>query len=423
MIDQIKPNVLIVDDDESICKTLSAILTAEGYQTTTANGAKEALEKAANQFFNIALLDIKLPDMDGTQLLAKLQEIAPKTKKIIVTGYPSLKNAVEALNFGADSYIMKPIDPSELLKTIKAKLIVQQNDEAITRRKLTEWVQMQSRKSGSSFQVFLEQTSCDLVDFGLTKTQAKIYVTLVSLGVASASEVAALSKIRREEVYRIIPELEKRGIISRKLQTPRKFAVANPETAIEILTKTKLEAMRDEIDKVERKRTEIVSKLKAIELPVKQNAASIEVISQRNQAHARLTEIAQNARKYLDIAAKLENLILVYSNRPKNVTDRIIKKVKMRIITESHGYEGLAKELVTASEANGNSVELRFVERLPFSLIIADDTEAMWGEGQPKTEDFPVFWANDPTQIAILKMSFENLWNESTDKRLSKKTE
>ncbi|HJX02510.1 MAG TPA: response regulator, partial [Candidatus Bathyarchaeia archaeon] len=95
MIDQIKPNVLIVDDDESICKTLSAILTAEGYQTTTANGAKEALEKAANQFFNIALLDIKLPDMDGTQLLAKLQEIAPKTKKIIVTGYPSLKNAVE----------------------------------------------------------------------------------------------------------------------------------------------------------------------------------------------------------------------------------------------------------------------------------------------------------------------------------------
>ena len=423
MIDQIKPNVLIVDDDESICKTLSAILTAEGYQTTTANGAKEALEKAANQFFNIALLDIKLPDMDGTQLLAKLQEIAPKTKKIIVTGYPSLKNAVEALNFGADSYIMKPIDPSELLKTIKAKLIVQQNDEAITRRKLTEWVQMQSRKSGSSFQVFLEQTSRDLVDFGLTKTQAKIYVTLVSLGVASASEVAALSKIRREEVYRIIPELEKRGIISRKLQTPRKFAVANPETAIEILTKTKLEAMRDEIDKVERKRTEIVSKLKAIELPVKQNAASIEVISQRNQAHARLTEIAQNARKYLDIAAKLENLILVYSNRPKNVTDRIIKKVKMRIITESHGYEGLAKELVTASEANGNSVELRFVERLPFSLIIADDTEAMWGEGQPTTEDFPVFWANDPTQIAILKMSFENLWNESTDKRLSKKTE
>ena len=422
MIDQIKPNVLIVDDDESICKTLSAILTAEGYQTTTANGAKEALEKAANQFFNIALLDIKLPDMDGTQLLAKLQEIAPKTKKIIVTGYPSLKNAVEALNFGADSYIMKPIDPSELLKTIKAKLIVQQNDEAITRRKLTEWVQMQSRKSGSSFQVFLEQTSRDLVDFGLTKTQAKIYVTLVSLGVASASEVAALSKIRREEVYRIIPELEKRGIISRKLQTPRKFAVANPETAIEILTKTKLEAMRDEIDKVERKRTEIVSKLKAIELPVKQNAASIEVISQRNQAHARLTEIAQNARKYLDIAAKLENLILVYSNRPKNVTDRIIKKVKMRIITESHGYEGLAKELVTESEANGNSVELRFVERLPFSLIIADDTEAMWGEGQPTTEDFPVFWANDPTQIAILKMSFENLWNESANKHLSKKT-
>jgi len=72
---------------------------------------------------------------------------------------------------------------------------------------------------------------------------------------------------------------------------------------------------------------------------------------------------------------------------------------------------------VAASKTGGNSVELRFVERLPFSLIIADDAEAMWGEGQPAIEDFPVFfWANDPMQIAILKMSFENLWNGSATK-------
>ena len=417
MIDQTKPHVLIVDDDESICKTLSAILNAEGYQTTTANTAKEALEKTANQFFNIVLLDIKLPDIDGIQLLAKLQEVSPQTKKIIVTGYPSLKNAVEALNFGADSYLMKPIDPSELLKSIKAKLAVQQTDEKIIRRKLNEWVQTQSLKSGSNFQAFLEQTACELTDFGLTKTQAKIFITLISLGVASASEIAALSKIRREEVYRIIPELEKRGIITRKIQTPRKFAVTNPETAIKILIKTKFDAMKEEINKVERKRAEIVSRLRTIELPVEKSVASIEVISQRNQVYARLTEIAQNAKKYLDMAAKLENLILVYSNRSRNLTDHILRKVKIRIITESHGYEGLAKELVAASKTSGNSVELRFVERLPFSLIIADDAEAMWGEGQPATEDFPAsFWANDPMQIAILKMSFENLWNGSATK-------
>jgi hypothetical protein len=175
--------------------------------------------------------------------------------------------------------------------------------------------------------------------------------------------------------------------------------------------------MKEEINKVERKRAEIVSRLRTIELPVEKSVASIEVISQRNQVYARLTEIAQNAKKYLDMAAKLENLILVYSNHSRNLTDHILRKVKIRIITESHGYEGLAKELVAASKTSGNSVELRFVERLPFSLIIADDAEAMWGEGQPATEDFPVFfWANDPMQIAILKMSFENLWNGSATK-------
>jgi DNA-binding NtrC family response regulator len=263
------PHILIVDDDECICKTLSAILQSEGYQTACATTAKEAIEKTKTQFFNLALLDIKLPDMEGTQLLAKLQEITPETIKIMITGYPSLKNAVEALNFGADSYIMKPIDPAELIKTIKNKLEAQKQTEKISKEKLATWIQSQARKAQTSnFQEFLEETATELTHFGLTKTQAKIYVTLLALGVASASEIAALSKIRREEIYRIIPELEKHGIITRKLKTPRKFSATKPETAIEILTKIKLKAMKEEIDNLKQKQAELTSRLKTIALPI-----------------------------------------------------------------------------------------------------------------------------------------------------------
>ena len=108
MTHQTTPRILIVDDDESICKTLSAILESEGYETTTATTAKEAIEKTKTQFFNVALLDIKLPDMEGTKLLARLQETTPETIKIMITGYPSVQNAVESLNHGANSYTMKP---------------------------------------------------------------------------------------------------------------------------------------------------------------------------------------------------------------------------------------------------------------------------------------------------------------------------
>jgi DNA-binding NtrC family response regulator len=93
-----KHRILIVEDDENIRKTLENILQQKGYETDTAKTGKEAEQKAKEKIYNLALLDIKLPDMEGTELLAKLQESSPKMMKIMVTGYPSLENAMEALN-------------------------------------------------------------------------------------------------------------------------------------------------------------------------------------------------------------------------------------------------------------------------------------------------------------------------------------
>jgi len=273
MTNQTTPHIIIVDDDEAICKTLSAILKTEGYQTTTATTAKEATEKAKTNIYNVMLLDIRLPDMEGTQLLAQLQAITPEAIKIMITGYPSLKNAVNALNLGADSYIMKPIDPAELLNTIKSKLETQQQAEKVTKEKIVKWVQSQARKTQSKeFADFLEETATQLTDFGLTKTQAKIYITLITLGIASASEIATLSRIRREEIYRIIPQLEEHGIVAKRLQSPIRFSASPPETAIQILIESKLKAMKDEIDKLQQKRTKLIFELNTIKLPPNKNS-------------------------------------------------------------------------------------------------------------------------------------------------------
>ena len=415
MTHQTTPHILIVDDDEAICRTLSAIIQAEGYQTTTATTAKEAIEKTKNKFFNLALLDIKLPDMEGTQLLAQLQKTSPETIKIMVTGYPSLQNAVEALNLGAASYIMKPINPAEMLKTIKNKIEAKQQAEKITKEKIVYWIQSQTRKKQSSnFQEFLEETANELTNFGLTKTQAKIYITLTALGIASASEIAALSKIRREEIYRIIPELEKRGLVVRKLKTPRKFSAIQPEKAVQLLTKTKLETMKREIEKLDQKQANLVSKLKTIELPIQPNNPSIDVISNEDNTLMKLMELTKKAKRQIDLITSLKELKIAYMNRPKKLRERLLKKVKIRIITKSHEIDAFTKEIIELSEANNNPIELRQVEKLPFNLLMVDDNEAIWGENQPKNEKTQNLWTNDPTQIAILKMSFENLWQKSS---------
>jgi PleD family two-component response regulator len=414
MTGEAKPQVLIVDDDEAICKTLSAILQSEGYHTEMAVTAREAIAKASARFFDVALLDIKLPDMEGTQLLAQLQKISPETVKIMVTGYPSLKNAVEALNLGAHSYVMKPINPAELLKTMKCKLDVRYEFEQTTKEKLARWIQLQARKTGlSSFDGFLEEIAGELAGFGLTKTQAKIYVALVSLGAASASEVASLSKIRREEVYRVIPELEKRGIVTRKLGAPRKFLAIKPEAAIEVLTKAKLTAMKEEVDVVEQKGAKLVSTLKTMEIPIGHEDCSIEVVSQRDTVYNRLTEVTAKAKRQIDIIAPVQELKLVYANRPRDFTQRILESIRMRIITEKCELDEFIRQVLQIAEASNNSVELRQAEKLPFNLVMVDDKEAMWGETEEKENGSQTFWTDDPTQIRILKMSFESLWNSS----------
>lgn len=126
-----RKRILIVDDDETILKSLREILQSEGYYVDAVKTGREAIEKSLVQFYNLALLDIKLPDMEGTELLTKMNTNTPRMMKVMVTGHPSLENAVEALNLGADAYIMKPVNPEELLKVVEEKLRLQEETEMI----------------------------------------------------------------------------------------------------------------------------------------------------------------------------------------------------------------------------------------------------------------------------------------------------
>jgi DNA-binding response OmpR family regulator len=145
-VTETKSRILIVEDDENIRKTMENILQQRGYETDTAKTGQEAEQKAKTKFYNLALLDIKLPDMEGTQLLTKLHENTPKMVKIMVTGYPSLENAMEALNQGADAYVTKPVKPAKLLALIKEKLEEQSQAEKMTENKVTDWIKTRARQ-------------------------------------------------------------------------------------------------------------------------------------------------------------------------------------------------------------------------------------------------------------------------------------
>jgi DNA-binding NtrC family response regulator len=136
-----QPRVLVVDDDETIRTTMKAILQDEGYSVDLAATGKEAIQKTQEKSYNVALLDIRLPDMEGVELLKLLKDGVPRTRKIMVTGYPSMQNAISALNKNADAYLLKPVDVEKLLNTVKQQLIDQENERKFSEEKVAEFIE------------------------------------------------------------------------------------------------------------------------------------------------------------------------------------------------------------------------------------------------------------------------------------------
>ncbi len=116
-------NILVIDDNESLCQTLKHIFKREGYGTCVARTGTEALQLMEEERFDIALLDVRLPDYDGTELLRQIERMQSDIPIIMITGYASFDSAIKSLNTNAVAYMTKPLDIEHLLKTMDDTLV------------------------------------------------------------------------------------------------------------------------------------------------------------------------------------------------------------------------------------------------------------------------------------------------------------
>ncbi|TET19580.1 MAG: sigma-54-dependent Fis family transcriptional regulator, partial [Candidatus Cloacimonadota bacterium] len=132
--------VLIVDDDKLIRKTLKNALVKSGYDVSEAENANEGLREFNKQSVNIAVVDLRLPGMDGIRFMERIKEISPDSEVIIMTAYGSIETAVEAMKMGAFDYITKPFNPEELFLKIEKIEEFQglMHENIMLRRKLNE---------------------------------------------------------------------------------------------------------------------------------------------------------------------------------------------------------------------------------------------------------------------------------------------
>ncbi|MCX5917669.1 MAG: response regulator, partial [Deltaproteobacteria bacterium] len=111
--------ILLVDDHQPFRDSLAKILGGEGFRVFPAKDGEEALDILRKEFIHLVLTDLKMPKMDGVELLKVAKAIRPETEVILITGYGTVDTAVTAMKEGAYDYIQKPFKPREILKLVR----------------------------------------------------------------------------------------------------------------------------------------------------------------------------------------------------------------------------------------------------------------------------------------------------------------
>ena len=264
----------------------------------------------------------------------------------------------------------------------------------------------------------IEKATEILSDFGLTHNQAKVYIATAQLGLASVGQISKLSKVRREDVYRVLPKLEKMGLIEKLLGKPAKIRATPINDAIAVLVKQEEKKASEKVTQLKVKTKEFlrhfdVNSLKSAIPPKEVNFA---LISQRDGIITKTLSMIENSNTELDLICSTTRLMQIIHTFPNQLRKAIKRGVKIRIIAENPESGSGLPRILEEQLAPGNSADLRYTNSATAHYLLADFTQAFVGttiEGNIASN--PCLWTDNKSLVSLLQGDFENLWHTSLD--------
>lgn len=123
-----RPHVLLVEDEQTVANGLKMVMDEEGYDVDMANSGRVALNKFKAKNFDLMVADLRLPDIDGMEVIERVRKSRPETKVVIITGYPSIASAIKAIKIGVSDYLRKPFTDDEFITAVDTAMQDKQQD-------------------------------------------------------------------------------------------------------------------------------------------------------------------------------------------------------------------------------------------------------------------------------------------------------
>lgn len=267
----------------------------------------------------------------------------------------------------------------------------------------------------------LEEAARELSSFGLTGNQARAYIALVKLGAAPVNKIAQLSKIRREEVYRIMPKLERLGLAERTLGKPTKYKPVSLEEALSVLIKYRQEESERKITELAEKKTSLLKNLKPLEkkeaFVEEEEDAHFILIFDRDKSLRKLISMTDAAEKEIVLTASSNDIQYGVSHGYDDALRRAVtRSVKVRVLLQIDEVNEPLLYFAKEIELFKDIIEVKHVDQMKVHIMVVDDKETAIGTYlDPNRKEVVNLWTDHPSFVNAMKDIFEKQWRDSVD--------
>jgi len=261
----------------------------------------------------------------------------------------------------------------------------------------------------------LERNVEMLVNFGLTRNQAKVYVAIAGLRLASVGQISKASKVRREDVYRILPKLEKMGLVEKLLGTPAKIRATPVEEALSILIKHEEEEARKRVSTLKAQTKKFLRHFARAPKLEMEEKAHFALLSDWEGITGKMLAMMKKAEREMDIVFSRSHIMQFIHAFTVELKKNIKKGIRIRIVSELPDHEDSLPTVIERQLSPGKSVDLRYSDLPSSHYMIVDFKEALIAttkEGNMAQN--PYLWTTSESLVRVFQGDFENLWHNST---------